>query len=170
MTTDIPGALPNIHLVSPVANGQWTMPAGDYGNTRYSPLRQDQYQQRAEPACGRHDEHRHSARTRRAARWSWAARLYMVTPFPNNLIALDLTKPGFPQKWIFQPHPDIDVRGHCVLRRRESRRKLMPTEKSSTTHSTSTPSLSMRIPGSGFGRRKWAISTTARPSQWRRSS
>ncbi len=29
--------------------------------------------------------------------------LYIVTPFPNNLIALDLTKPGFPQKWIFQP-------------------------------------------------------------------
>jgi hypothetical protein len=37
MTTDIPGALPDIHLVSPVADGQWTMPAGDYGNTRYSP-------------------------------------------------------------------------------------------------------------------------------------
>jgi PQQ-dependent dehydrogenase (methanol/ethanol family) len=33
--------------------------------------------------------------------------LYIVTPYPNNLIALDLTKPGFPQKWIFQPHPDI---------------------------------------------------------------
>src|SRR4051794_26375971 len=40
MTTNIPGALPNIHLVSPVANGEWTMPAGDYGNTRYSPLDQ----------------------------------------------------------------------------------------------------------------------------------
>jgi glucose dehydrogenase len=38
MTTNIPGELPNIHLVSPVADGQWTMPAGDYGNTRYSPL------------------------------------------------------------------------------------------------------------------------------------
>ena len=40
MTTVVPGALPNIHLVSPVADGQWTMPAGDYGNTRYSPLDQ----------------------------------------------------------------------------------------------------------------------------------
>ena len=27
-TTNIPGALPNIHLVAPVADGQWTMPAG----------------------------------------------------------------------------------------------------------------------------------------------
>ena len=32
------GSQPNIHLVAPVANGQWTMPAGDYGNTRFSPL------------------------------------------------------------------------------------------------------------------------------------
>jgi PQQ-dependent dehydrogenase (methanol/ethanol family) len=31
----------------------------------------------------------------------------MVTPYPNDLIALDLTKPGFPSKWTFQPHPDI---------------------------------------------------------------
>lgn len=40
MTTNIPGELSGVHLVSPVANGQWTMPAGDYGNTRYSPLSQ----------------------------------------------------------------------------------------------------------------------------------
>jgi lanthanide-dependent methanol dehydrogenase len=33
--------------------------------------------------------------------------LYIVTPFPNNLIALDLNKPGFPQKWIFHPYADI---------------------------------------------------------------
>jgi lanthanide-dependent methanol dehydrogenase len=37
-TNDIPGAAPGVHLVSPVAAGQWTMPAGDYANTRYSPL------------------------------------------------------------------------------------------------------------------------------------
>jgi PQQ-dependent dehydrogenase (methanol/ethanol family) len=32
--------------------------------------------------------------------------LYMVTPFPNYLIAFDLTKPGFPMKWKYEPHPD----------------------------------------------------------------
>ena len=37
--------------------------------------------------------------------------LYMVTPFPNNLIALDLTQPGFPQKWIFHPNPDPESQG-----------------------------------------------------------
>ena len=37
-SNDIPGALAGVHLIAPVADGQWTMPAGDYGNTRYSPL------------------------------------------------------------------------------------------------------------------------------------
>jgi hypothetical protein len=32
--------------------------------------------------------------------------MYVVTPFPNDLIAVDLTKPGGAIKWIYQPHPD----------------------------------------------------------------
>src|SRR5579884_2787286 len=40
MTTDIPGAQQGIHLISPVPNGQWILPAGDYANTRYTPLSQ----------------------------------------------------------------------------------------------------------------------------------
>ena len=32
--------------------------------------------------------------------------MYIVTPYPNNLLALDLTKPGGPLKWIYEPHPD----------------------------------------------------------------
>ena len=32
--------------------------------------------------------------------------MYVVTPFPNNLIAVDLTKPGGAIKWIYEPHPD----------------------------------------------------------------
>src|SRR5947207_15807721 len=31
--------------------------------------------------------------------------MYIVTPFPNNLYALDLTKPGAPMKWVYQPLP-----------------------------------------------------------------
>src|SRR3954469_20382336 len=31
--------------------------------------------------------------------------MYIVTPFPNNLYALDLTKPGAPMKWVYQPAP-----------------------------------------------------------------
>jgi PQQ-dependent dehydrogenase (methanol/ethanol family) len=32
--------------------------------------------------------------------------MYVVTPYPNNLIAIDLTKPGSAVKWIYEPHPD----------------------------------------------------------------
>src|SRR5690242_10236010 len=32
------GTPPSIHLVADPANGTWPMPAGDYGNLRYSPL------------------------------------------------------------------------------------------------------------------------------------
>jgi lanthanide-dependent methanol dehydrogenase len=37
--------------------------------------------------------------------------LYMVTPFPNYLIAYDLSKPSFPMKWKYQPNPDIQAEG-----------------------------------------------------------
>ncbi|HEY1575682.1 MAG TPA: PQQ-dependent dehydrogenase, methanol/ethanol family [Terracidiphilus sp.] len=106
MTTDVPGALPNIHLVSPVADGQWIMPAGDYGNTRYSPLNKINTGNVANlhvvGMMSTGIPHGHEG-----GPLVVGSTLYMVTPFPNNLIALDLTQPGFPQKWIFEPHPDI---------------------------------------------------------------
>ena len=33
-----PGKVKNVRLVSAVPNGEWSLPAGDYANTRYSPL------------------------------------------------------------------------------------------------------------------------------------
>jgi glucose dehydrogenase len=104
-TSDIPGALPGIKIVSPVANGQWTMPAGDYGNTRFSPLNQINTSNAqnlhvvATQATGIPHGHEGGPLV-------VGSTLYMVTPFPNNLIALDLTQPGFPQKWIYSPNPD----------------------------------------------------------------
>jgi PQQ-dependent dehydrogenase (methanol/ethanol family) len=103
-TEAIPGALPGIHIVSPVADGQWTMPAGDYGNTRFSPLNQ---------INATNVRNLHIAATmstgiphgHEGGPLVVGSTLYVVTPFPNNLIALDLTKPGFPQKWIFHPYP-----------------------------------------------------------------
>jgi PQQ-dependent dehydrogenase (methanol/ethanol family) len=37
--------------------------------------------------------------------------MYLVTPFPNVLYALDLTKPGAPLKWKFEAHPEAAARG-----------------------------------------------------------
>jgi PQQ-dependent dehydrogenase (methanol/ethanol family) len=109
-TSDVPGALPNIHIVSPVANGQWTMPAGDYGNTRFSPLSQinthNVQNMHVVTTYSTGIPHGHEGSPLVVGNT-----MYIVTPFPNNLIALDLTKPGFPQKWIFQPNPDQASQG-----------------------------------------------------------
>ncbi|MER8421392.1 methanol/ethanol family PQQ-dependent dehydrogenase [Mesorhizobium sp. M1329] len=37
--------------------------------------------------------------------------MYIVTPFPNILYALDLTKPGAPMKWKFEPNPERAAQG-----------------------------------------------------------
>lgn len=109
-TSNIPGSLPGISIISPVADGQWIMPAGDYGNTRYSPLNQ---------INSTNVQNLHIAATmstgiphgHEGGPLVVGKTLYVVTPFPNNLIALDLTQPGFPQKWIFHPNPDPEAQG-----------------------------------------------------------
>jgi PQQ-dependent dehydrogenase (methanol/ethanol family) len=109
-TTNIPGALPNIQIVSPVANGQWTMPAGDYGNTRYSPLAQinttNVQSLHVVGTMSTGIPHGHEG-----GPLVVGSTLYIVTPYPNNLIAYDLSQPGFPQKWIYEPHPDVTAVG-----------------------------------------------------------
>jgi PQQ-dependent dehydrogenase (methanol/ethanol family) len=104
------GSLPGIQPVAPLADGQWTMPAGDYGNLRYSPLDQitDKNVQNLH-VVAIHDTgipHGHEGQPLVVN-----GTLYMVTPFPNNLIAMDITKPDFPQKWVFSPNPDIRAVG-----------------------------------------------------------
>ena len=32
--------------------------------------------------------------------------MFLVTPYPNTAYALDLSKPGAPIKWRYEPHPD----------------------------------------------------------------
>ena len=106
MTTDIPGAMPGIHLITPVPDGQWIHPAGDYANTRYSPLSKIN----TSNVQNLHMVSSYAVGIPHGFEGQPLVvgdTLYMVTPYPNNLIALDLTKPGFPQKWIYQPHPDI---------------------------------------------------------------
>ena len=106
MTTDVPGALPGIRLVSPVPNGQWLLPAGDYANTRYSPLSQINTSnvQSLKLVGSMSIGIPHGFEGQPLVVGST---MYVVTPYPNKLIALDLTKPGFPQKWAFDPYPDI---------------------------------------------------------------
>jgi lanthanide-dependent methanol dehydrogenase len=109
-TQTIPGELAGFHMVSPVANGQWIMPAGDYANTRYSPLDKintgnvQNLHVVATMSTGIPQGHEGQPLVVNNT-------MYVVTPFPDNLIAFDLTQPGFPQKWIYRPNPQIAAVG-----------------------------------------------------------
>ncbi len=103
--TDLPGTLPGIHLVSPLPNGDWRLPAGDYANTRFSPLAQLKPDNvgnlRVVTAVSTGVPHGHEGQPVIVDQT-----MYTVTPYPNNLIAIDLTKPSGAVKFIYQPHPD----------------------------------------------------------------
>jgi PQQ-dependent dehydrogenase (methanol/ethanol family) len=100
-----PPANGSIRLVSPVPNGQWRLPGGDLANTRYSPLNQITTENVArlqvKTTLSTGIPHGHEGGPLVVDNT-----MYIVTPFPNNLIAVDLTQPGGALKWIFQPNPD----------------------------------------------------------------
>lgn len=106
----VPGQRSDIHLVSPVPNGEWTLPAGDYANTRYSPLSQITTENvknlKVVGTMSTGIPRGHEGQPLVVNNT-----MYVVTPFPNDLIALDLTKPGFPMKWKYEPRPDPQSQG-----------------------------------------------------------
>jgi PQQ-dependent dehydrogenase (methanol/ethanol family) len=106
----VPGQQPTIKLVSPVPNGDWQLPAGDYANTRFSPLAdintKNVQNLKVIGAMQTGIPHGHEGQPLVVNNT-----MYVVTPFPNYLIALDLTKPGFPMKWKYAPNPDPRAQG-----------------------------------------------------------
>jgi lanthanide-dependent methanol dehydrogenase len=100
-----PGSPPGMRLIAELPNGTWPMPAGDYGNLRYSPLNaintSNVQNLRAVTTMSTGIPQGHEGQP-----LVLDNTMYVVTPFPNNLIAVDLTKPGGAVKWIFEPHPD----------------------------------------------------------------
>jgi PQQ-dependent dehydrogenase (methanol/ethanol family) len=103
--TDLGGTLPGIHLVSPLPNGDWRLPGGDYANTRFSPLAQlkpdNVSNLRVLTTVSTGVPHGHEGQPLIVDHT-----MYIVTPYPNNLIAIDLTKPSGAVKFIYEPHPD----------------------------------------------------------------
>src|SRR4051812_4378407 len=101
----VPGTAAGIRLVSEVANGEWRMAAGDYGNLRYSPLDSIKTTNVKDlhviTTMSTGIPHGHEGQP-----LVLNNTMYVVTPFPNNLIAIDLTKPGGAMKWAYEPHPD----------------------------------------------------------------
>jgi lanthanide-dependent methanol dehydrogenase len=94
----------------PPDDGQWTMPAKDYGAYRYSQL--DQINTRnAKDLKLAFTFSTGTLNGLEAAPLVVNNTMYIITSFPNFLYALDLTKPGAPMKWSYNPKPVASAKG-----------------------------------------------------------
>jgi PQQ-dependent dehydrogenase (methanol/ethanol family) len=91
-------------------DGQWTMPAKNYASTRFSTLTEINT---ANVKNLKLDWTFSTGLTKghEAAPLVVNNTMYVVTPWPNLLYALDLTKPGGPVKWTYSPHPSASSQG-----------------------------------------------------------
>src|SRR4051812_31196225 len=97
-------------IASEAEDGQWVRPAKNFASTRFSGL--------TEITTG-NVRNLHLAwtfgtgilRGHEAAPLIVNNTMYIVTPFPNILYALDLTKPGAPMKWVYRPGPISAAQG-----------------------------------------------------------
>jgi PQQ-dependent dehydrogenase (methanol/ethanol family) len=90
--------------------GEWTMAPGDYANTRFSTLTDintgnvSQLREAWSFSTGTLGGHE-------AAPLVIGQTMFIVTPFPNRVYALDLTKPGAAVKWHYDPDPRSAAKG-----------------------------------------------------------
>ena len=91
-------------------DGQWTIPAKNYASTRYSGLDEinagnvGKLQVAFSFSTGVN-------RGQESAPLVVGSTMYLVTPYPNIVYALDLTQPGAPIKWQYNPKPDASAQG-----------------------------------------------------------
>ena len=105
-----PAGGPRATVALDAEDGQWTRPAKSYAGLRYSQL--------AEITTD-------NVKALRPA-WTFSTSvlrgheeppivvnntMYVLTPFPNLLYALDLTKEGAPLKWMYDPKPQSEAQG-----------------------------------------------------------
>src|SRR5688500_6933475 len=95
---------------APADDGRWVMPAKSYASTRFSELAEfttDNVQRLGVAftfSTGVERGHE-------AAPIATDGTMYVVTPFPNHVYALDLTRPGAPVKWMHGPKPPAASQG-----------------------------------------------------------
>ncbi|MDT7603912.1 MAG: lanthanide-dependent methanol dehydrogenase, partial [Acidobacteriota bacterium] len=94
----------------PTDDGQWTMPAKDYASTRFSSLEEINTGNAANLKVA-WTFSTGNTRGHEAAPLVVGGTMYIVTPYPNVLYALDLTKPGAPAKWKYEPKPSASSQG-----------------------------------------------------------
>jgi alcohol dehydrogenase (cytochrome c) len=95
---------------APAEDGQWTMPAKNFASTRYSGLDEitidnvKNLQVAFTFSTGVN-------KGQEAAPLVVGTTMYVLTPYPNILYALDLAKPGAPPKWQYNPKPAAASQG-----------------------------------------------------------
>src|SRR3954465_1540211 len=94
----------------PPDDGQWTMPAKDYGAYRYSQLEQINTSNAKDLKLA-FTFSTGTLNGLEAAPLVVNNTMYVITSFPNILYALDLTKPGAPMKWAYNPKPVASAKG-----------------------------------------------------------
>ena len=94
----------------PPDDGQWVRPAKDFASTRFSTL--------DEITAANVKNLRVVAtfstgvlRGHESAPIVAGNTMFVITPFPNYVYALDLTKPGLPVKWSFNAKPELAAQG-----------------------------------------------------------
>jgi len=95
---------------APAEDGQWIMPAKNYANTRYSGLDEITTDNVARLQVA-FSFSTGVDRGQESAPIVVGNTMYVLTPFPNLLYALDLTRPGAPIKWRYDPAPDPASQG-----------------------------------------------------------
>jgi glucose dehydrogenase len=93
-----------------IDDAQWIMPAKNSASTRYSGLDQINADnvKHLQPAWTFSTG---VLRGHEAAPLVVHHTMYIVTPYPNILSALDLTQPGVPLKWSYKPKPTAAAQG-----------------------------------------------------------
>ncbi len=93
-------------------DGQWLRATKDYANTRFSSLDQINQSNVAQLRTA-FTFSTGVDRGQEAAPIVANGTMYIATPWPNILYALDLTKPGAPLKWKYEPNPSPAAKGEA---------------------------------------------------------
>jgi alcohol dehydrogenase (cytochrome c) len=89
---------------APAEDGNWSMPAKNYASTRFSGLDELNTSNVKDPKVA-FTFSSGVARGQESAPLVVGGTLYFVSPYPNIVYALDLTQPGAPIKWQYNPEP-----------------------------------------------------------------
>ncbi|HKR62770.1 MAG TPA: methanol/ethanol family PQQ-dependent dehydrogenase [Thermoanaerobaculia bacterium] len=103
-------AASSVAAVSAADDGQWTMPTKDYANTRFSALDQINTKNVASLKLA-WSFSTGVAKGHEGAPLVVGSTMYIVSPFPHRVYALDLAQPNAPVKWAYKPAVLLSAQG-----------------------------------------------------------